>query len=332
LLASTNAFGRVIDDWNLDQTGLTINYPADPMGIRKSNSIAGTEVNVLGGERDMANMLIQGSVPGEFDVKVQSGLFIFDQGMTLYGTAMVQWDGYDSSPSLNPTGLGGIDFTSDADMLKVRVVSDDLPSTLMFRIYTDDTSYSTYELDVPGGICRPTVFDIKFDDFAMGSGAAGPADFASIGALTMEVMSVNGVGSLDLGLDYLETVGANHTPTINSFTAMPDTIPAGGTTTLSWSISIGAEDVSIDHGVGSGLPASGSVVVSPVATTTYALTAKNSYGSELAAVTVTVQSWWAPASVFGLQSKSVSDTANNLVILMAPIGTVLLCKWVRGRR
>ena len=98
LLASTNAFGRVIDDWNLDQTGLTINYPADPMGIRKSNSIAGTEVNVLGGERDMTNMLIQGSVPGEFDVKVQSGLFIFDQGMTLYGSAMFQWDGYDSSP------------------------------------------------------------------------------------------------------------------------------------------------------------------------------------------------------------------------------------------
>ena len=76
-------------------------------------------------------------------------------------------------------------------------------------------------------------------------------------------------------------------PTI-SFSAAPETIASGQSSTLVWSTT-NATSVSIDHGVGS-QPVSGSIVVHPVTTTTYTLTATNSAGSASGTATVTVAS------------------------------------------
>jgi hypothetical protein len=71
-----------------------------------------------------------------------------------------------------------------------------------------------------------------------------------------------------------------------SFKAAASTITAGGSTTLSWSVS-NATSLSIDNGVGTVTGAS--VTVKPSATTTYTLTATNSAGTSVTAqVTVTV--------------------------------------------
>src|SRR5262249_36707065 len=58
-------------------------------------------------------------------------------------------------------------------------------------------------------------------------------------------------------------------PTI-TFSANPTSITTGGSSTLSWTI-INANTASIDQGIGSINPVSGSVVVSPANTTTYTL-------------------------------------------------------------
>jgi len=84
-------------------------------------------------------------------------------------------------------------------------------------------------------------------------------------------------------------------PTIGSFTAQPDTISAGQSSTLSWSTS-NAVTVTIDHGVGS-QPVSGSISVSPTATTTYTLTATNGTGTATATATVNVNNSAPPANV-----------------------------------
>ncbi len=78
----------------------------------------------------------------------------------------------------------------------------------------------------------------------------------------------------------------NAPPTISSFTSTPATLTAGQAASLSWATSA-ATVVSIAPGVGNVTP-SGSVSVSPSATTTYVLTATNSSGSVTAHVTVTV--------------------------------------------
>lgn len=92
-------------------------------------------------------------------------------------------------------------------------------------------------------------------------------------------------------IDFGETVDAvlNATPpapSISYFTAVPASISAGSSTTLYWSIT-GATTTTINQGVGDV-----SLVtfksVTPSATTTYTLTAKNAGGSTTAQVTVTV--------------------------------------------
>jgi hypothetical protein len=79
-------------------------------------------------------------------------------------------------------------------------------------------------------------------------------------------------------------------PVINSFAAAPTSISAGGTSTLSWSVT-GATSLSIDQGVG--VVTGTSKDVTPSATTIYTLTATNATGNATATATVTVTS---PAS------------------------------------
>ena len=79
-------------------------------------------------------------------------------------------------------------------------------------------------------------------------------------------------------------------PTVDSVSATPSTITAGGSATLSWTTT-GATSVllSIDNGVGVvTVAADGSVTVSPSVTTTYILTATNAEGTATAGATITV--------------------------------------------
>jgi len=77
-------------------------------------------------------------------------------------------------------------------------------------------------------------------------------------------------------------------PTINSFTASPDSISEGGSSELIWSVS-NATALIIDQGIGS-ISAAGSSTVTPANTTTYTLTAVNAAGAMTKSVTVTVNS------------------------------------------
>ena len=76
-------------------------------------------------------------------------------------------------------------------------------------------------------------------------------------------------------------------PTISTFSASPASIINGSTTTLSWATT-GATGIAITPGTFASTSATGSVVLSPTATTTYTLTATNTTGSVTATVVVTV--------------------------------------------
>lgn len=84
------------------------------------------------------------------------------------------------------------------------------------------------------------------------------------------------------------TTPASGVPVINSFTASPDAVPAGGYSTLSWDVS-NATSVSISPTIGNVDPASGSGIVTlGSATTQFILTATNAAGSATSSVTVTI--------------------------------------------
>ena len=75
-------------------------------------------------------------------------------------------------------------------------------------------------------------------------------------------------------------------PVISNFSAVPDSITAGQSLTLSWNVR-DASSVVIQPGIGA-VSAGGSRLVSPAADTTYTLTALNSGGSSMKSVSVTV--------------------------------------------
>ena len=75
-------------------------------------------------------------------------------------------------------------------------------------------------------------------------------------------------------------------PVITSFTADSTTINEGDSVGLSWVV-MDASTVMINQGIGD-VAFTGSTSVSPAVTTTYVLTATNSNGSTVAAITITV--------------------------------------------
>jgi hypothetical protein len=77
-----------------------------------------------------------------------------------------------------------------------------------------------------------------------------------------------------------------HPPNV-TLVAVPDTILLGQSSILTWG-STWATTLTIDNGVGVVAPPSGNVVVSPLVTTTYTITATNVYGSSVATATVIV--------------------------------------------
>jgi hypothetical protein len=84
-------------------------------------------------------------------------------------------------------------------------------------------------------------------------------------------------------------------PIIYYFTASPSNISAGGSSTLSWSVS-NATYVSINHGVGN-VGSSGSTLVWPSATTNFTLTATNTAGSSYESTTVLISAYQPSFSV-----------------------------------
>jgi hypothetical protein len=131
-----------------------------------------------------------------------------------------------------------------------------------------------------------------------------------------------------------KNVKAEQAPPTVSFSASPDDIATGQTSTLIWETT-GATSVTIDNGIGS-QPLSGSVTVQPTLTRTYTLTADGPGGtvSRQATVTVTnrpVISFIAnptgivagsPATLFWSVSNSRSVSIDNGVGPVAASGSI----------
>jgi hypothetical protein len=110
-----------------------------------------------------------------------------------------------------------------------------------------------------------------------------------------DVVVTNPVGTVTSQVALL-TVNSPLVPIIDSFTAVPNSIVVGGSSTLAWTTT-NATSVDIDQGVGSGLAADGNVGVTPVITTTYTLTAQGPGGSTISSVTMTVNAAPVPPSI-----------------------------------
>ncbi|VTU32337.1 hypothetical protein H4CHR_02991 [Variovorax sp. PBS-H4] len=103
---------------------------------------------------------------------------------------------------------------------------------------------------------------------------------------TITATNAHGSDSRQITIGYGEAPPPAPTPTINSFTASPTSIQAGGLAQLDWAVTA-ADSVSINNGVGP-VSSTGSVMVQPSVNTTYTLTATNTAGSTTATASVTI--------------------------------------------
>jgi hypothetical protein len=112
--------------------------------------------------------------------------------------------------------------------------------------------------------------------------------------------------------------GSGSGPTINSFTATPSSLPAGGgSVTLAWNVT-GATSLSIDQSVGAVTPATtGSKSVQVTASTTFTLSATDSSGTSTMTAAVTVAAGPVVVTVNGTVTDEYGTFAPGETVIIA---------------
>ncbi|XZE51711.1 beta strand repeat-containing protein [Planctomycetaceae bacterium SH139] len=172
-----------------------------PPAINTTDSAAAPEA--LGGERDLRAVRTSGTGSVAIDINgVETDLVVITASPSGEGTANFQWDGADGdATNLDPVGLraggaAGVDLTvAGAEGILVQARSDQAGDQVVITVHTDATNFSTVTLNIPDLSALPGLtteaFTIPFDDFSTGGGAAGPADFTNVGAISAEVSLSN---------------------------------------------------------------------------------------------------------------------------------------------
>lgn len=206
--------GPAIDDFNSNQVA----EAAPP--LPSSESSTQDDSGVMGGERDMFVELTNGTdVWSSVSLISGGGYLRLASGSMVQGNAKVVWDGQDNSATaINPTGLGGLDFTQHGGNTMTGVmlsVGADHPECMVkLKVYTSAGQWTEFTAIVPqtpgGAATKVLVFN--FDDAATGS-AGGGADFSHVGAVELTFVGVTAVdGQVSLvGLIGLTTKTADFT-------------------------------------------------------------------------------------------------------------------------
>lgn len=178
-------------------------------GIRAS-------ATAIGGTRGYKTARTGGSLKLTLESEDLGGSFTVlshsqDSGVT--GISTVTWDGDFDAGVLDRDGLGGIDLAQDGgDRFIIKVVGYDpgqtgSPIDLIVTVY--DAANSTYYSQAAitfNASASDVEREVLFSNFVTGSGAAAPADFGNVGAITLEVFGSD--PAMDLTLDWIRTNGS----------------------------------------------------------------------------------------------------------------------------
>jgi hypothetical protein len=190
-LSSAYAQATMIDSFSVTDQALFV----DPYGSGQTASSSLAAPDAIGGFRDVALQWISGSLDFA-DVVSQGSMFSFTQG-TAVGQATITWDGALASNVYSlGANLDGNEFL--IDVLGTTGTGVELTMT----VYTDATHASTYSTFVPGGYANTE--PLLYTGFTQLGGAAGPANFANVGAI---VLNFNGTGNpgSDITIGSLQT-------------------------------------------------------------------------------------------------------------------------------
>lgn len=194
--------GITVDSFDVTQQSIV----ASSLGQRKATSAALAN-EAIGGERDLLVELT--SQNGELGLSANAfgeKLLEFTASATAIGRRVVTWDGIDgNADQLDPTGLGGLDLTSQGTMSALRFVmgADQSNGSATIRIYTDATHWSQAIVTTPNTGGPATIeFDIPLASFVPQAG--GGADMTRVGAVQFEL---SGIAAVDGQIESVAMVG-----------------------------------------------------------------------------------------------------------------------------
>jgi hypothetical protein len=166
-----------------------------------------TDVNILGGERDIAITNKTGAVPYLFGGNAGFNILDVAQGSGEKSLVTVQWDGVDNNAAtLNPTGLGGINL-GGITKITIPVVNKDaapsgasLPVTL--ELWSNAGNASSLTITAPSNVINVNM-DFILSSFTPLVGAG--VDLTNIGAIVLKLDSTPATtaSGLDFGIGSL---------------------------------------------------------------------------------------------------------------------------------
>jgi hypothetical protein len=208
----------------IDHFDLTQTVTQTGVGFTSPPSVAGPNVNILGGYRKVVAEVTSGGGSLTDDANISfSSQFSHSQGSGVSGRTTITYDGTNGS-TLSPTGLGAQDLTRGGqdNAIFVDVTSDDWAVPMTIRLYTTANQCSSLTLQLPGSLpvsAYPTVFAFRYYDFLQDAAAGctgGPVTFTNIGAI---VLVVDGtlVPDADVTFGLLETGSLDYGDAPNSY-------------------------------------------------------------------------------------------------------------------
>ena len=210
---------RLIDTFNVDQWLLIDaggTSPATASGILD-------DAGILGGERDTLVTRTSGAGSVLVDSNISSAplnsYLTHGQDGNALGYTLLTYDGNDGSTTLNPTGLGGLNFTSGGDdRFRVLVPSSDQGAVLKITVYTSATSCSSQSVSIASAVSTPTYFTFLYSNFTTAAGCSSAASFTNVGAVQLLIDGTS-TNALDIGIDLLQTTSAPTSATLITWEA-----------------------------------------------------------------------------------------------------------------
>jgi uncharacterized repeat protein (TIGR01451 family) len=193
-LEAEGTVGQTIDGFDSTQ----VVEAAPPRPSSQPSSLL--DPNVVGGERDMFVELTDGDdLFSSVSLITAGGYLRLASGSMVTGNAKIVWDGQDGdATTVNPTGLGGLDFTSfngnTMTGLMLSVGADHPNCVVKLKVYTNAGKWSEFTATVPQtqGGAATKVFTFNFDGTPTTS-AGGGVDFSSVGAIELTFVGVSAV-------------------------------------------------------------------------------------------------------------------------------------------
>ena len=193
----------------IDSFATTSQYVSGSLHGGKTGTSSQSTPDAIGGHR---NLYVQLSTTGGgVSLGADSdwpGLLDFGASAASNGIFWVNWDGSGNPAVLNPTGLGGLDLTSQGAStgIEINAGADHDGGSIMLKVYSDAGDWSWASVPITnttdGSLNSGDGQFVAFSSFAVGGGAG--ANFSQVGAIQL---SINGVNAIDGQVGPIAAVG-----------------------------------------------------------------------------------------------------------------------------